>query len=457
MPVSIVSNFQLAPIISLLKRSLSLRSVQQIPSRSHKKFSLRNVCQSLICEQLIYSVWQHSGFQPNYLETRVLEWHFTGNMAYPRAAHTASLLTNGKVLVTGGFCYPDENSAKMYDPLTDNRTIRANSNMPRLSRTTFELIARKNSDAVSLNSVELYDPTTGNWTTTGNLSIPRDSHTASVLSNGKVLVIGGVSDGSGKEAGNSAELYDPSIGSWITVGNMTYVRFWHTASVLTNGKVLVVGGSNGDRTSNTAELYDPSAGNWTITGKLSTRRTSHTAIPLKNGKVLVTGGVSDNAVLRSTELYDPSTGNWTRTGDLSIARTYHTACLLNDGKVLVTGGAFDSLGIVIATSTELYNPSTGHWTMTGDLNVPRMSATTSVLPDGKVLVAGGELYDSETLSSAELYDPSTGHWTLVDDLNNARYLHTATALTNGKVLVTGGFNQYIQTAAELYERSAERS
>lgn len=394
----------------------------------------------------------------------VLEWHFTGSMAYARASHTSSLLTNGKVLVIGGFCYSNQDNARMPDPSTDNRLNTTVSKTSRTLRRAFIStiehmldIRRQNSDAVSLNSVELYDPSTGNWTITGNLSIPRADHTASVLNDGRVLVTGGVSPGSEKNAGNSAELYDPSTGRWVTQGNMTYARNSHTASVLTNGKVLVAGGSGSDGTSDSAELYDPSTGNWTLTGKLTTGRALHTAIVLTDGKVLITGGTDYTSALQSTELYDPSTGVWTSTGALKTARGYHTACLLTDGRVLVTGGAFDSLGVVISASTELYNSSTGNWSTTGDLNVPTMSPTSSLLHDGKVLVVGGQLYETEILKSAQLYDPSTGDWTLVASLENARFLHAETVLINGKVLVTGGFGDYIQRAAELYDPLAERA
>jgi N-acetylneuraminic acid mutarotase len=172
--------------------------------------------------------------------------------------------------------------------------------------------------------------------------------------------------------------------------------------------------------------------------------------------VLITAGASNDGVLASAELYDPSTGNWTHTGHLKYARAQHTTCVLTDGKVLAIGGAYEDIGIVITNSTELYDPSTGNWTVTGDLNVPRTFSTASVLADGKVLVVGGMLYESETLNSADLYDPSTGEWTMADDLNNARFLHTASVLTNGKVLVTGGYDEYIQSTVELYDPSTKR-
>ncbi|CAF1236243.1 unnamed protein product [Adineta steineri] len=274
--------------------------------------------------------------------TQHAEWSVTGNMANARYYHTASVLSNGKVLVTGGA----ENT------------------------TSF------------LNSAELYDPSTGTWTTTGNMTIAPYLHTASVLPNGNILVAGG----SSYNTLNSAELYDPITGIWTTTSNMTSARYRHTASVLPNGNILVAGGSSYN-TLNSAELYDPSTGTWTTTGNMTDARYRHTASVLSNGKVLVTGGLSNGYILNNAELYDSSTGTWTTTGNMANARRDHTACVLSNGKVLVTGG--ESNGYIYLKSTELYDPSTGTWTTTGNMSNARAYHTASVLSNGKVLVAGG--------------------------------------------------------------------
>ncbi|CAF1002235.1 unnamed protein product [Adineta steineri] len=188
-------------------------------------------------------------------------WFSTGSMSDARYSHTASVLSSGNVLVTGGY----------------------------------------NGIVGFLNSAELYGPSTGTWTTTGNMTNARSDHTASVLSNGKLLVIGGI--GIGNIILNSAELYDPSTSTWTTTSNMTNARSDHTASVLSNGKVLVTGGDDYNNYLNSVELYDPSTGTWTTTSNMTNARVSHTASVLSNGLVLVTGGLGNSVIYNSAELY----------------------------------------------------------------------------------------------------------------------------------------------------------
>ncbi len=336
----------------------------------------------------------------------------TGSLTVARCYPTATLLPNGKVLVTGGAGGEWELSAEVYDPATET------------------------------------------WTATGSMSgslrTARRLHTATLLSNGKVLAAGG---GSTSGLLSSTELYDPISEKWTPTGSMSTARWLHTATLLPDGKVLVAGGcgENYPHRLSSTELYDPVAGTWSATGALNTRRDGHTLTVLHNGKVLAAGGHGTN-YLSSAELYDPATGTWTETGSMTIARQDHTATLLPNGKVLVAGGHGSGAG----SSAELYDPDTGTWTVTGALTASRhVRPTATMLPNGKVLVTGG-FGCTNYISSAELYDPITATWTPAGSMTTARWRHTATLLPNGWVLVAGGAdtNGRAASCAELYDPAA---
>jgi hypothetical protein len=271
------------------------------------------------------------------------------------------------------------------------------------------------------------------WSPTGNLNTARCGHTATLLASGKVLVVGG-SNGRDCSSINpntldSAELYDPVTGSWSVTGSLKQPRTNHTATLLPSGLVLVVGGEVASATSSdtisTAELYDPDAGDWKSTGNLIAQRSYHTATLLQNGNVLVAGGFGGSGSLDSAELYDPSTGTWSRTGNLVTGRYWHTATQLQNGKVLVAGGLLYVApnGGQIEASAELYDPVSGAWTRTGDLNGVHSQHTATQMQDGKVLVASGDdPYDDydQANGTAEIYDPGTATWSNTGSLRVIR-------------------------------------
>jgi N-acetylneuraminic acid mutarotase len=280
-----------------------------------------------------------------------------------------------------------------------------------------------------------------------SLLTARHHHTATLLPNGKVLVVGGVGT-SGDLA--SAELYDPTSGRWTATGSLATARSAHSATLLPNGKLLVTGGSSSSGLLASAELYDPASGTWSATGNLNVTRFHHTATLLSNGKVLVAAGIENNGTfLASTELYDPVSGTWSFTGSLATARQDPTATLLPSGKVLIAGGAGSSAEIF--SGAELYDPASGTWSATGSLSVPRLRHTSILLPNGKVLIAGGQS-SSGAVVDAELYDPGSGTWSGTGSLVTARYVHTATLLPNGKVIVAaGGGSDGWVASLELYD------
>jgi N-acetylneuraminic acid mutarotase len=192
------------------------------------------------------------------------------------------------------------------------------------------------------------------------------------------------------------------------------------------------------------------------TGSLAAPRTMHSATLLPNGKVLVAGGLdsSFNNIVVSAELYDPASGTWTGTGDMYHGGlAAHTAILLPNGRVLVAGGGLYSISFQTSDHAELYEPASGTWAQTGPIT-QFFDRSVTLLPNGNVLLAGGDIgEDSNGVASAELYDPASETSTPTGSLGTARSHHTATLLPNGKVLVTGGYDSSgnLTTSAELYD------
>jgi len=344
----------------------------------------------------------------------------TGSLNEARGLHTATLLPDNRVLVAYGSNSSSYTNATGY---------------------------------VGLSSVEVYDPGPGTFTEiVGDDGAGIYGHTATLLQNGEVLLAGGfvnsVWDYGGSTSSNGTGLYDSATGVFSGTGNMTANRGDHTATLLTNGKVLIAGGADQDPTGTglaSAELYDPSTGTFTQTGSMAVGRFLHTATLLQNGKVLMVGGAltSVSDPVATAEVYDPSTGIFTVTGAMATAREQHTATLLPDGRVLIVGGT-TSTG---ATATaEVYDPSTGSFSVTGSMAEARTFHTATLLVNGKVLVAGGD-----ENSTAEVYDPATGYFSITGGMEIGRSGHTATLLPNGSVLVAGGGVFAGLASAELYQ------
>jgi hypothetical protein len=266
---------------------------------------------------------------------------------------------------------------------------------------------------------------------------PRYGHTAVRLLDGRVLVSGGYPSDEPDDAVTSAEVYDPESGTWSATGNMLKPHGGFAATLLRDGRVLVgdVDDPAADVPVMGAEVYDPARGTWTATGKMVWGGGS-TATLLRDGKVLVTD-------LGGAQLYDPNSGTWTATGKMITPRYNHTATLLPDGRVFVAGG--DVFPDQPVDSAELYDPDTGSWTAIANMHAKRDAIAAFLQPDGKVLVVGSSRADPQ---SGELYDPATAAWTAIGDIASPG-IESATLLSDGRLLVANASGN--QPSAELYD------
>ncbi len=243
---------------------------------------------------------------------------------------------------------------------------------------------------------------------------------------------------------------------WANTGSLASARSQATSTLLQNGKVLVAGGYSGGISLASAELYDPASKTWSAASNMATAHQGHTATLLPNGKVLVTGGVTDQTASGYSAvaaLYDPVTNTWSPAASMAAARAYHVAALLPNGKVMVAGGH----GLTDAlASIEIYDPATNTWSSAGSMVVPRWNQTGTLLANGKVLMSGGWSGNPASgyvpVNSAELFDPAANTSSSTGVMTASRAYHSAILLQNGKVLVTGGWNNAVYLAStELYD------
>jgi N-acetylneuraminic acid mutarotase len=305
------------------------------------------------------------------------KWVRTGEMKTARRGHAATLLRDGRVLITGGY---------------DGTTATS-----------------------ALNKAETYDPATGVWTnTTGTLIQARRWHTSTLLNNDKVLIVGGgVSSG----VSRVVELFDPIAGTFTATGSLQLPRQGHTTTLLPNGsQVLVVGRNNADNTFNagvdssrTTEIYDVTAGTWSAGPVMTYGRDSHTATLVGNSNVLlVSGGYGAGTdKVESLDLTAPIL-SWTTNSPMSVARALHTSTYIPSiDKVLVMGGYNATSQMLLSTELFTLNAITP-WSNTGnkELTLARAMHTSTLLSNGNVLVVGTYYTTSGTVSNtAEIWSP----------------------------------------------------
>jgi len=341
-------------------------------------------------------------------------WALTGSMNVTRAAHSMTLLPNGKVLVAGG------------TPV---------------------------SGGGATATAELYDPNTGLWTYTNPMNEDRYGHSATLLHDGRVL-FAGRAPYNYTTSSATAEIYDPATEQWTYTGSMSGPRSAQFATIFNSGPlsgyVLVAGGGYYSPAAggwlDTAELYNPNTGTWTLTGSIHTARNAllyYGGALLPNGSYLIVGGLNDKEgrynCPNASEVFNQRTQKWTWTSRRANTAQGGTV-LLPNGNALAAGGCTGSRYDDVNTA-QLYNRSTNVWTATTSMSVNRLYPSLTVLFSGQVLAAGGQNGGygyGGCNSSAELYDPPSGKWLLAGNMSAPRFLHPSVLLPSGKVLVAGG-------------------
>ena len=301
------------------------------------------------------------------------------------------------------------------------------------------------------DTVSIWDPTTSEFTDTANMAKRREEPMLNALDDGRVFVAGG---GGFQRYEKTTEIWDPATEKWTLGPKMASRKYQGASAKLQDGRIFIVGGTNDFFAPITdTEIFDPTDDTITAVAPLTQRRALHTATLLQDGRVLVVGGGQGGAgtepePLTSGEIWDPDADAWTATGELAVGHARHTATLLSDGRVLVTGGVGKT------PSAELYDPATNEWTRVSSMSIWRAYHAAWRLEDGRILVSGG----LGKLDSTEIFDPATGSWTPGPSMTEPRYIHTVTPLGDGRVLLVGGQTEEadnkrrVSNVGELYSQ-----
>ncbi len=366
--------------------------------------------------------------------------------------HTATRLLDGRVLVVGGYDGAASRSdSQLFEPKTGAWTTGPNLNTP-LSRHTATLLpdgtvlltggAAAFNGGDARNAVVVLDAAAGAGLQPP-LATARYWHTATQLPDGHVVLAGGFDLNGAALA--SAEVISPAIGTWQPAPAMRSKRDWAAAVTLLDGRVLITGGNQTRAVSDEisipdCELFDPTAGTFTATGALARKRQHHTATLMPDGTVWAIGGTDarfalTTTVLSSVERWDPATGAWEAQPSLRFARTDHTTTLLQDGRLLVVGGAdSEFINSAPVKTTELFDPATRTWSFGPPLGDARQQHAAVRLRDGRVLVVGG--YGPFSSRTCELFDPVTNTWSPAAATLESHQELFAVLLGDGRVLIS---------------------
>lgn len=432
---------------------------------------------------LIVGGWADSGaVAQGEIYERASGFSATGSLIVTRYRPTLTTLPDGRVLVAGGSTggsFAATNAAELYDPASGTFSItdamvdaRTEHVATLLADGRVLLVGGRDQAGAKLATAEIFDPATGEFTATGSMAVPREEAGIAMLPDGKVLIVGGSPLLVSGDLLTSAEIYDPQQGTFSATGSMATGRARPTTMLLPNGLVFVSGGGSGESTY-LSELFNPATGTFSTTGAVAIQdpaaglmpngkpllvgdepngtsyslyynpatgaseypaaipavnHSSGTATMLPGGELLVAGS-PEVASVGAAELFSSESPGFLAVGPTNAAREHHTSTLLSDGRVLIAGGR-NANGTL--SSVEIFDPVTEDFTNAASMSVARYGHAATLLRDGRVMVTGGGT------TTTEIYDPATNSWSPSGDLSPARRFHTATLLWPGTVLITGG-------------------
>ena len=330
-----------------------------------------------------------------------------GEMITPRYNHTATVLEDGTVLVTGG--------------TADGRT--------------------------SIDRCEIYDPV-AQWTSVSPMFHPRMRHDAAILPGTIDVIVTGGFVGSGHPSlvkhfsgqGNislsSSEIFDTSSAAWRTGPELRTGRFWHSSAITDGGELIIIGGLNVSTGAlSSCEVYRD--GEWQEYSPLPAPLARFSIVKLDDGSILVAGGHNGTSKTGSTRCFRLSDDVWTEVSPMNRGRGYFSGALLPDGRYLVTGG-FSSPGQPDWTDGEIYDPVADSWTLISPMAFPRHNHATILIGKEVAVFGGSNCATGGCHSGIEIYDTSTDEWRDAYHVVLGRKWAHATPLPNGTIMINGG-------------------
>lgn len=298
------------------------------------------------------------------------------------------------------------------------------------------VIGGSRAEGILSSAIDRFDPATQAVTRIGQMASGRSDHHALRLPDGRVLVLGGLQSANVR---SFTELIDPATGAARHAGDHAQPRGRHASSLLADGRVLVTGGLSRD----SAEIWDPATERWRLLDRrMAHDRQHHTQTLLADGRVLIVGGASDGAGpnYQSAEVFNPQTESFAPLAQLRDAtiprRHFHSAHRLADGTVLIVGGSFQGQDLLPQASVLRIDATLGGLLPAPDLMVPRTLVKSVLLSGDRVLMAGGQTGEAFASDHAALYEPARQRTTAA--LPGARAWHSINALPDGRIIVVGG-------------------